>query len=542
MMRPLETICSSRGTLALWALVALLIAGWFCALRVVDDYGISWDESVQAEYAEQVWSYFATGGDDRSCNGYLDLKYYGPTADLAAAAAYRHLPHEKFTIRHLTSALFGLLTIIPLYGLARLSGRPWLGVLAGAALLLLPRYVGHAFVNSKDIPFACLFAWSMWAMTAYFLADPRGWRHVLACSTCLGLLAAVRPGGWILMTILFAVLMVFADFLQKRRQRVGKQAGPQLAALLVLAWLVMVSLWPWAHENIIYHPIEAMQMASNFHLRIPVLFEGQETISTELPRYYLPKYLLMTVPTFLIGLAVIGFGWSLNRQWRDRFGNEACVLFALQIWLFLPLALYVVKQPNVYDGMRHFLFLLPCVAMWAALGVAALWEGWPSRQGRIATGLVLSLLAVGSGRDIVRLHPYQMTYFNRAVGGLAGADGWYETDYWVTSYREAMEWIVQRTDARRPIRVLVAANGHSRMCAEFYCPRHIEVDIVESFGHQGSLPAGYAYYVATYRSGMNHNFPDSPIVKTIGREGAVFTIIRQADNAGNLGPDLVRAN
>ncbi len=328
---------------AFWAFVALLTVGWLMVVCVADDFGISWDESVQAEYAERVWNYFATGGQDRACNEYLDLKYYGPTVDLAAVALYRHFPADKFTIRHLASALLGLLTLVPLYGLARLVGRPWLGVIAGIALLLLPRFVGHAFVNSKDIPFACLFAWSMWAMTSYFVADRRGWRHVMACGTCLGLLAAIRPGGWIMMSILFSLLLVFADYFQRRRAHTESQHGTQMAALLGLAWLVMVSLWPWAHENIFSHPIQAMQVASSFPLRIPVLFEGHETISTELPRHYLPKYLLMTVPTFISGLAVLGFVWSLFRQWRDRFGQATFVLFALQI-LAAPAAGAVFRE------------------------------------------------------------------------------------------------------------------------------------------------------------------------------------------------------
>ncbi len=191
--------------------------------------------------------------------------------------------------------------------------------------------------------------------------------------------------------------------------------------------------------------------------------------------------------------------------------------------------------------MRHFLFLLPCVAMWAALGVAAVWECWPSRAGRIATIFLLSLLSIGACRDIVRLHPYQIAYFNQTVGGLAGAEGVYETEYWVTSYREAIEWIVARSKPDRPIRILVAANEHSRTCAEFYCPNHIKIEIVDSFGHDGPLPAGVAYYVGTYRSGMSRNFPEAPIVKAIGRDGAVFTVIRQAATGGEPSAELARA-
>jgi hypothetical protein len=47
-------------------------------------------------------------------------------------------------------------------------------------------------------------------------------------------------------------------------------------------------------------------------------------------------------------------------------------------------------------------------------------------------------------RDMVSLHPYQAVYFNRLfAGGLAGADGRFDTDYWGSSNREAVQWVVR---------------------------------------------------------------------------------------------------
>jgi hypothetical protein len=56
---------------------------------------------------------------------------------------------------------------------------------------------------------------------------------------------------------------------------------------------------------------------------------------------------------------------------------------------------------------------------------------------------------------MVELHPFQCVYFNRAIGGLQGADGRYETDYWGNSYKEGVEWLVAHYQGpyRRPVRV-----------------------------------------------------------------------------------------
>ena len=40
---------------------------------------------------------------------------------------------------------------------------------------------------------------------------------------------------------------------------------------------------------------------------------------------------------------------------------------------------------------------------------------------------------------LVRIHPYQTTYYNVFIGGPHGAVDRYELDYWAASYREAVK-------------------------------------------------------------------------------------------------------
>jgi hypothetical protein len=41
--------------------------------------------------------------------------------------------------------------------------------------------------------------------------------------------------------------------------------------------------------------------------------------------------------------------------------------------------------------------------------------------------------------DMIRLHPYQYTYFNEIAGGVRGADGRYMRDYWGLSFKQAAQ-------------------------------------------------------------------------------------------------------
>jgi hypothetical protein len=39
------------------------------------------------------------------------------------------------------------------------------------------------------------------------------------------------------------------------------------------------------------------------------------------------------------------------------------------------------------------------------------------------------------------LYPFQNLYFNELTGGLKGAHGRFDTDYWGQTYKEATEWL-----------------------------------------------------------------------------------------------------
>ena len=54
---------------------------------------------------------------------------------------------------------------------------------------------------------------------------------------------------------------------------------------------------------------------------------------------------------------------------------------------------------------------------------------------------MLFLLAAEPVGWTIRNHPHEYVYFNPLVGGLDGAFGNYETDYWGNSIRMASEWL-----------------------------------------------------------------------------------------------------
>ena len=84
------------------------------------DYGITWDEDVQARYGEKALDYFLSGGQDTSANSYFNLKYYGPLFESVCAALYRFLQTDPYLTRHFCIALTALLAVLALILTGRL--------------------------------------------------------------------------------------------------------------------------------------------------------------------------------------------------------------------------------------------------------------------------------------------------------------------------------------------------------------------------------------------------------------------------------------
>lgn len=499
-----------------------------------DAFGTSWDELTRSHHGEAILRYFYTLGSDRSVLQAPGNTTHTALPDMVAALLYQRFPEWKYAVRHTVSALCALATLPALFWYARLMGEPWAGPLASVFLLLMPVFFGHAFINSKDVPMACAFAWAVLALAWLFQGNQVTWRRVLLAGVGLGLPLTVRPGVWPLLFAFLGAAVAYSYVARGTAPHRAAHRGPiyTVPALLVISWICMVAVWPWAHQHPFLHPVAGILAASAFPTVVPVLFDGVSYSSDALPRVYLLHMIGVKTPTALLLLALLGLGWGFIQTWRNRH-RRGLTYFVATLWLVAPLAAWTILTPNIYDGFRHFLFVLPALALWAAIGAVRILRvaGTTVVRGAVAVLLIVGLAE--PARELVRLHPYQMTYFNRVVGGLPGAVGRYETDYWVTSYREAAEWISERSNSLdRSVQVLVAADASATEAALFFLPDHAVVESIAGLSEENCLPLPYDFYVSTTRHGWDRNFPGSPVLHSIGRDGAVFTVVRGGLSSG----------
>lgn len=419
-----------------WSVVLFVVATAL-VLLTFDDYGVTWDEAFHVRYGDGVVEYITSGFAHRDAYRYLDLYYYGAAFDLLCAIATRMSPLPTYDTRHLLNALVALAGVVGCWLLARELGGPRTALVAAALLVLTPRWWGHSFNNPKDIPFAAGYVWSMFCLVRLVPVLPRvPPRLALATGLAIGMTLGIRVGGLLLLGYLgLAMLLSFPKSVEE-----FKSLALGYAKIAGVAWIVMLAFWPWAQSRPLTAPFEAFQVMSNFTWRGTVLFAGDHIHSTEIPASYLPHWLVITLPEIvLVGLALALWA-AFGEGKRYRF-----VLFAA----IFPVLYIAIQRPILYDGMRHVLFLVPLFCALAARALERLYERvreWRPQLAHAGLALVSVYLAYHVSL-MVRLHPHQYVYFNALVGGLSGAYGHYETDYWGNSYREAVGLLVDHIES-----------------------------------------------------------------------------------------------
>ena len=529
-----------------WSALVLGLVLVVVMLTTFRDYGVTGDEGFQHRYGRRLERWYATFGADRSAVEQHDTYYYGGFFELVAEGATRILPYGVYESRHLANALVSLLAFGAAWMMGSHLAGPRGGFLSLAFLVLTPPFYGHAFANPKDIPFAALFALTLAMALRTGATGPPSVRDVALTGVVLGLTAGVRVAG-LTLVVFVAVLWIGRLWLSRAvppadRQLEGREswsARSVAASLLIvvgIGWVVMVAFWPWAQLDPLRNPFRAFQVFSRFWEHMVVLYDGRLVTSGEVSRFYAPRYLSLTLPETYAVAAVVGLA-ALAAALRSGLSDRDRRLRVFEaVWLLsvavLTVAWLVVRGVPLYNGVRHVLFVVPVLAVLSGVSLAV------ALGGRLPRPIALGAVAIAGGLalvtlvDMVRLHPYQSLYFNRWVaGGLPGAVGQWETDYWCSSYKEGVEWIVAR-HATDPPGERIRIAGHSGV---FQITAGLRTPELERRFKGVTIHEDPNYILATTATGDHERTPGRP-VHVIERMGAPIAYVFEARPVPDVRP------
>jgi hypothetical protein len=438
------------------AVVVLGVVG-VVALLTFRDYGLSWDDYTHSEYGDLLLKFYLSGLRDQRALSWVNLYYYGGGFDLLAALAAKLLPFTLFETRRLMGAAVGVLGLFVTWRIGRRVGGPAAGLIALVLLATCPLYYGHMFMNPKDSPFAVAMAIFLLALVRIFEEYPR---VSLTSGALVGAGFGLAFGSRIMgafgaIDALAAPALIFAiDSRARGIRSAGARLGRFVLALvpaMVLAYAVMALVWPWSVANPL-NPLRAVEYFSRFFEKPwQELFDGRVISVPDMPRSYVPMLFALKLPVILSVLGFGGVAGALVAAFRGNVAaNRRAVLLLVALAALLPLAVTIALRPAMYNGIRHFVFVLPPLAVLGGLAAVSLIE-MAARRLRfapIAAALVLVAGVAVPVVEMVRLHPYEYTDFNGLAGGVAGARDRYMLDYWGLSFKQASQALRARLAER----------------------------------------------------------------------------------------------
>jgi len=437
------------------AIVALLAALLVIALLTYRDYAISNDEGVQHRYGELIIAYYRSGFADQALFHFQNLYLYGGLFDVIAIALSQAIPINPYDLRHILCALVGIGGIGAAAATARLIAGPRAGLIAAISLTLCGAWYGSMFNHTKDIPFAA----AMMAATLFLIRIARRLPSPRAGDIAIfGLLAGAALGirviGLLLVVYIgFAIVLYLPRPWSDHRRTLSSVAIKSMVRILpalVLAYVIMILAWPWAALAPL-NPFRGLLAFSEFNYGIRTVLTGRIYNMADVPRLYMPIYIMIRVPLLMLfgaALTMISAQWLLRASPSDRQQREITLL---SLMVLFPLACQVIWQGPAFTGLRHFLFLIPVLAVLSGIGLDKLIAALQARgRAVLSSGLaIIATCLLWDAATLVRLHPYEYLYYNSLVGGLEGASRRYDLDYWFGSMPEAinhLEAYLRRTE------------------------------------------------------------------------------------------------
>lgn len=400
------------------------------------DFGATWDEYQQHQKAQRLLEYWtgARATLDEPIDG---AHLYGAPLDVVALTLASRVRVDPYIAGHAVNALagWGGLVLAGLIATRLYSYRH--GLLTMALLAVTPQYVAHSMNNPKDLPFATVATASVLAMTWVGRTPPFiDVRTGALLAVVLGVGLNVRAGTLLFAGYLCVLVGYYASVAGLMNVRTLAPAALRIALIVAAVVSIGWVAWPWAYGHPLTASLRAMRELSRFPWVGIVLFGGADVPGGALPWTYVPVWMWLSVPpVVLLGVCLSAPALALRAEQERLVALLACVLF--------PVVYIVGTGATLYDGIRHLLFVIPLVAVLAAVGWVRTLDG---ASGGVRL-VVAAALVAGVAEPLAfqwRNHPNQVAYVQPLAGGPAAAFGRYDLDYWGNCMLQSMARLTLR--------------------------------------------------------------------------------------------------
>ena len=207
----------------------------------------------------------------------------------------------------------------------------------------------------------------------------------------------------------------------------------------------MISPFAWVHPIISFR--KTFQAFSHFQAwNSYMAFMGKLITSTELPWYYLPVWMGITIPVIYIVLFFIGhiaLAISLKnkgKEWWEKgvLGKDKWLVCCIGLFWGIISAI-IVLHCKIYESWYHVFFAFVPFTVVAIYGLRFC-AGQMNKK--VAGVLFLAYTLMVAGWNVYN-HPYQQVYFNEIGRPFAHL---FERDSQYADSSKLLEWILDHTE------------------------------------------------------------------------------------------------
>jgi hypothetical protein len=416
-----------------------LFLGTFLTIVItIDDYGITLDEGFYIKSSRSIESWFehatrstAYFTDDAVTASWksalwedtLSGNVHPPFYKLSAIV-FLHFPGRFFfdniVFQYRVSTAFwaSILVVMLFLVVRRFTGSTAWALLGSLSFSTVPRFFADSHFFATDMIISSLG----FSGLAVFLFAARPWARVLLAGMLFGAALATKFTG-ILALMLVVPMIVIAEN--------PKQFLKEYCFMVLLAcFFFSIFNFP-----VLFNPQRELTFyfSSFFNRanRIPIttLYFGD---AYNYPPFHQPWVMFgITLPPIMVVTAIMGIigGTARFIGNRDKFSYVSLAPF------LLCMIAYMLPSTPKHDGIRLFSSAWPFIVLLSILGCYWL-QGLVHQKYRI--GMIISILSLAlTVFQLYAYHPYELSYYNRFIGGAKGAqDKGFTVSYWYEAFNK----------------------------------------------------------------------------------------------------------
>lgn len=356
-------------------------------------------------------------------------------------------------------------------------------------LLLVPSFTGHSLFNLKDIPYLIqLFLINLFLINNYGenIQKQYSKKRIFTAAFLIALSVSIRINAYLF--ILFTFGLIFLKHISTKN--VNKifiiEGGISLFSSILILFLLSPQGW--------VRPLQLLRETFDhqFNHGWPgsTLTNGEFVIAQEVSSTYLFEWFLSRMPLFifigLIAFILLVFTKKLKLTLYSQYSL---------IFVFFVFSSFPIIRPTAYDGLRHFLFVIP----YLLILFTESFEHFLNKKNYFSMFYVLVIVFYSLFTQY-GLGPYKYVYFNETVNlsdaayycdeSIDGCGNW-PTDYWGYKGKEVAEYINTNFEEKfSQDKLMVCKPKHT---VEPYLDKEIKLTTIDD------LKAGDTVFIVTYQ-------------------------------------------